>query len=189
MIAKNLNKVPQFFRQFAKGTGGSINIEAIIFLPFLLICIVTTIMFYDAYRTDSLGDKATFTIGDMLSRETNYITPDYVDSAKSLMNFLTESTADENTLRVSVVSYDAYNDSYAVEWSQVRGPHAVPMALGDLADAHTFLPTMVNGEQLIVVDTYLDYVWPLNVGFDNFTMEARAFTRPRFAPQLVWLDS
>ena len=189
MIAKTLRKTPQYFRQFAGETRGSINIEAIIFLPFLMICIVTTIMFYDAYRTDSLGDKATFTIGDMLSRETDYVTPGYVDSAKSLLNVLTESETGHNTLRVTVVSYDANNDSYEVEWSQERGSHAVPMVTADLATAASTLPVMVNGEQLIVVDTYLDYVWPLNLGFDNFTMEARAFTRPRFAPQLVWLDS
>lgn len=189
MIVKYFRKLARYSQHFAHGTRGNTNVEAIIFLPFLLICIVTSIMFYDAYRTDSLGEKASYTIGDMFSRETDYITPDYVDSIKSLMDFLTESQPTENTLRVTVVSYNAVNDQYAVEWSEVRGAHAVALTSTDVASNHASLPAMVHGEQVILVDTYLDYVWPLDFGWSDFTMEARVFTRPRFAPQLVWQAS
>lgn len=189
MILKTCRELSQYFRRFAGDTRGTITIEAIVYLPFLAFCTVTSVMFYDAYRTDSLGEKATYTLGDMLSRETDYITPAYVDSAKSLMNFLTESEAGENTIRVSVVSYHEATDSYSVEWSQVRGPHVSVLDTTEITGGPDNLPNMVDGEQLIVIDTYLDYVWPLAVGFDDITMEARVFTRPRFAPQLVWSES
>ena len=189
MIHKTCQKLSRHLFRFAGETRGTITIEAIVFLPFLAICTVTSIMFYDAYRTDSLGEKATYTLGDMLSRETDYITPAYVDSAKSLMNFLTDTDAAQNTIRVSVVSYNAVGDKYQVEWSQVRGPHVSVLKSNEMATLRDSLPVMVNGEQLIVVDTFLDNLWPRAVGFDDITMRARVFTRPRFAPQLVWSES
>lgn len=189
MIVKILNKLSLHLRKFGTDARGGVNVEAMIFLPFLLATIVATMAFYDAFRKDSLGDKATFTISDMLSRETNYITPVYVDSAKSLFTFLTGSSDAESTLRVSVVSYNGRDDRYEIEWSQVRGAHAQPLTDSDLINAQAMLPVMVNAEQLIVVDSFLNYEWPIDLGFENHVMNSRVFTRPRFAPQLVWLGN
>ena len=189
MIVKTFNKLTTHMRQFLGDARGSVNVEGAIFLPFLLATIVATMVFYDAFRKDSLGDKATFTIGDMLSRETDYITPEYVDSAKQLFSFLTGSPDAENTLRVSVVAYNASTGGYNVRWSQVRGGHAMPLTDADLANAQDQLPVMVHAEQVILVDSYLDYDWPVDLGFQDEVMIARVFTRPRFAPQLVWLEN
>lgn len=174
-------------RGFGRKSDGGVNIEAILFLPLLIISTVAALVFYDAFRKDSLGDKATFTVGDMLSRETDYITPDYIDSTKALFSFLTGTTEAENTLRVTVVQYDLETDSYSAIWSEARGSHVGPLDDGDLIDAHTQLPVMSDAEQVIVVDTYLDYTVPSRVG--DVVFDARVFTRPRFAPQLVWSGS
>lgn len=175
--------------RFARDARGDVNVEAVIFLPFLILTMVATMVFYDVFRKDSLGDKATFTVGDMMSRETDYITPAYIDSTKALFTFLTGTSSAENTLRVSVVQYDAETDAYTVLWSEARGPHEGPMTAADLVNAHAQLPNMVDAEQVIVVDSYLDYNWPLDLGFGDQLLTSRVFTRPRFAPQLVWLGN
>lgn len=182
-----MNKAIATLRGFGRKSDGGVNIEAILFLPLLIISTVAALVFYDAFRKDSLGDKATFTVGDMLSRETDYITPAYLASTKSLFSFLTGTEESENTLRVSVVQYDTETDSYSVIWSEAQGPHASPLPLGALANAHAQLPVMSDAEQVIVVDSFIDYTVPSRVG--DVVFEARVFTRPRFAPQLVWSGS
>ncbi|WP_323763270.1 hypothetical protein [Marinovum sp.] len=189
MIVKTFEKTASQLRQFRTETRGSVNVEAIIFMPLLILTMAVTMIFYDAFRRDSLGEKAAYTLGDMLSRETDYITPDYVDSAISLFGFLSESEDELTGIRVSVVSFDGATQSYNVEWSEVRGGHATPMTEAEVATQHDQLPNMVSGEQLIVVETFIDYEWPLNLGFDDGVLTARVFTRPRFAPQLVWQGS
>lgn len=189
MIVKNFRKLTSQLAKFGRDADGSVNIEAILLLPILLVTMAVSMVFYDAFRRDSLGEKATYTLGDMLSRETNYITPEYVDSAKALFGFLTETPDIENTIRVSVVSFDGATQSYNVEWSEVRGSHAMPMTATEAAGQTDQLPNMVSGEQLIVIDTYVDYEWPLELGYSDGTLTARVFTRPRFAPQLVWSGS
>lgn len=172
---------------FARKADGGVNIEAMLFLPLLIAATVGSLIFYDAFRKDSLGDKATFTVGDMLSRETDYITPAYIDSTKALFGFLTGTQDTENTLRVTVVQYDQDSDSYSVVWSDARGPHVGPLSDADMSDAHDAFPVMVDAEQVIVVDSYVDYSVP--TGLHDRVFEARVFTRPRFAPQLVWSGS
>ncbi|WP_283643920.1 TadE/TadG family type IV pilus assembly protein [Marinovum algicola] len=189
MIVKNFGKLASQLRKFLRDADGSVNIEAIILMPVLLLTMAVSMVFYDAFRRDSMGEKATYTLGDMLSRETAYITPAYVDSAKDLFGFLTGTGDADNTIRVSVVSYDGPGASYNVEWSEVRGAHAMTLTDAELAGQHDQLPVMVSGEQLIVVETYVDYDWPLELGFNDGVLTARVFTRPRFAPQLVWLGS
>ncbi|MDA7427525.1 hypothetical protein PGB28_03570 [Primorskyibacter aestuariivivens] len=185
LFANMMTKARSALNGFARKADGGVNIEAILFLPLLIIATAGSLVFYDAFRKNSLGDKATFTIGDMLSRETDYITPTYIDSTKALFNFLTGTEATENTLRVTVVQYDLETDSYSVVWSEARGSHAAPLSDADMSNAHNEFPVMVDSEQVIVVDTFVDYSVPTSAIRDR-VFDARVFTRPRFAPQLVW---
>lgn len=189
MIVQLMQKARSALHGFARDVKGSVNVEGVIFFPFLIATMAATMVFYDAFRKDSLGDKATFTVGDMLSRETDYITPTYVDSTKELFSFLTGSESSANTIRVSVIQYDADTSEYTVVWSEARGGHASPLTNADMVNAANELPNMVDAEQVIVVDTYVDYEWPLNLGFTDEILTSRVFTRPRFAPQLVWSGS
>lgn len=189
MIVKNFEKTASQLRKFRNDADGSVNVEAIIFIPLLLVTMAVSMVFFDAFRRDSLGEKAAFTLGDMLSRETGYITPDYIDSAISLFGFLSNSEDQLTSIRVSVVSYNGATNSYDVEWSEVRGALTSALTGAEVATQHDQLPNMVSGEQLIVVETFIDYEWPLDLGFDDGVLTARVFTRPRFAPQLVWQGS
>lgn len=189
MTVRFFRKTSARLARFQDEAHGSVNVEALLLLPLLIVTMAVSMVFYDAFRQDSLGEKATYTLGDMLSRETNYITADYVDSAKFLFDVLTGAPEGETSVRVSVVSYDGEDDAYRLEWSQVRGLHVPLLTEADVASQTAQLPVMVSGEQLILVETYIDYDWPLNLGYDDGVLTARAFTRPRFAPQLVWQGS
>jgi hypothetical protein len=56
--------------------------------------------------------------------------------------------------------------------------------------AHASLPTMRDGEEVIVVEAESIYPSIFNVGIgDTKKIESRVVTSPRFAPQILWENS
>ncbi|WP_322866547.1 TadE/TadG family type IV pilus assembly protein [Aquicoccus sp. G2-2] len=168
---------------FADDSRGSVTIEAVIMLPILIWAYCATFVYFDAYRQTAINEKATYTIADMFSRDTMPVNDAYLDGAYSMLNFLTRSNSDRK-LRVSVIRYDADEDEYHLQWSKARGP------VGPIADGsknwRAILPTMSDEEILIYVETWTDYDAPFNVGLNDEVTAVKVFTRPRFAPQVLF---
>ncbi|WP_205123522.1 TadE/TadG family type IV pilus assembly protein [Marimonas lutisalis] len=169
---------------FAAETRGSVTVEAVIMLPALFWAYCALYTFFDAYRYTGAAHKAAFTVSDAMSRETNPINDDYLDTTHELLGFLTRS-GNPHRLRVTVVRYDEQTDDHYVEWSQTRGPIS-GITAQDASDWDDKLPGMVDEERLIVVETWTDYQPPFNIGLSESTIQTFVFTRPRFAPQLLY---
>lgn len=181
-----MKKTPlaQRMAAFRDDTRGTVTVEALVMLPLLLWAFCALFTFFDAYRQTSISHKAAYTLSDMLSRETSPVTNDYLDSAQELLGFLTRSDT-ERRMRVSVVRFDLDQNEHFIEWSQTRG------AIGALDNAtigswDARLPVMVDEERIILVETWTDYNAPFNVGLNGQTISTFVFTRPRFAPQLLF---
>lgn len=171
---------------FRDDTRGSAAIESAIILPMLFWAYIAMFVFFDGYKTRSMTEKAAFTISDMLSRETTAIDDYYLGSTRKLFDLLAQSDSPSG-LRVTVVSYSAATQQHNLEWSKTIGNmEALPES--KLADFVPLLPTIAGGESLIVVETRSTYEPALDVGLGDITIETFIFTRPRFAPQLVWSD-
>lgn len=189
MLMSQITRLKARFGRFSQDTRGSVNIEALLFFPLLITLIASTIVFYDAFRRDSLAQKAAYTIGDMISRETEAINPTVVSSARDLVALMSDVTRDDVSVRVTQVVYNKAADEYRRNWSQRSGAHAPVLDNADLATMTDNLPIMVGGERIILVDVYVDFEWPIELGFDDFTYHTQVFTRPRFAPQLAWSNN
>jgi hypothetical protein len=91
-------------------------------------------------------------------------------------------------LRITVISYDSdkrgRNERFTVEWSQSRGTK--PPRSGNLNDYADSIPVMARGDQLILVETWSDHVPAFEAGLDAFEIKTYSFTRPRFAPQILF---
>ncbi|MCP1168150.1 TadE/TadG family type IV pilus assembly protein [Limimaricola litoreus] len=162
--------------------GGAMIVELVIMLPLLLWCFTATWVFFDAYRTKAVNARAAYTIGDTLSRETGYVTPDYLLSLKTLQDFLVDGRP--TRLRVSVVGYDALLDRYTVRWSIPTGTGLELLDGTALEDMRDRLPEIPGGEIVTLVESWIDYTPLFDVGLAPFTFEEMAVTRPRFAGQL-----
>lgn len=175
-------------RRFGRDETGNVAIESVIFMPLILSIMAATFSFHDAFRHKSLNIKAAYTISDAISRQTDPINNAYLDGMVELMEFLTRS-AGPYSLRVSLVRWNNKKSKYIVEWSKTRGDFN-RYRTRDLAAISDQLPTLLHNERVIVVETSTDYVPPMTVPglpaqeFYNF-----GFTRPRFAPKIVWSDS
>lgn len=176
-------------RGFRRSEDGSLTVEAVIVLPILFAVIMMTFVFHDVFSFRNIRQKATYTVADILSRETDPVTADYLDNAKRLYDTITQDNG-TNTLRVSLVSYDADTDTYAVAWSEVRGADTyVSLTTTDVRNAHEMFPDMADEERLIVVETMATYRPFFQFGLGLVDIPSRALVKPRFAPQVVYSGS
>jgi hypothetical protein len=175
-------------RRFWSNAEGQMSIEAVIWLPLVIAVLSATFSLYDAFRYKSLNIKAAYTISDALSRETDPIDNDYLDGMVDLLSYLTRSEG-PYSLRVTLVRYNANKSKYVAEWSKTRGDFD-RLRNRDLASMLEQLPTLLHNERVIVVETSTMYEPPFEVpGLNTAELFYNyGFTRPRFAPKLVWSD-
>lgn len=173
-------------RRFRKDNSGSVMVETVICLPLLFFALAATFEFFDVHRYKSAREKATYTLADMLSRETASVSDVYMDNAMSLFDSVTNDSG-INQIRVSVIQYDLDTDEYFVWWSEVRGTGSYSaLTDADVRNAHDKLPIMTDGDQVILVESKSEYI-PLfkNVGLGpSVPISTRMFTSIRFAAQL-----
>ncbi len=172
--------------KFTRSEHGGMTVEAVLVIPILVWAITATFVFWDAFKTINISQKATYTVADMLSRETAAIDADYMTATHELFDYLA-GTEGDNSLRVSVVSMaqdpDTLVKSMSLEWSEGVGGMTGHSDLSVLKDR---VPDMAAGDQLIIVESVQEWAPSFAVGLANYRFREFAISRPRFAPQLVW---
>ena len=175
-------------RRFGSSETGSLTVEAVLVLPLLLWVYLASFIFFDAFRAQSLNDKAAFAIADAMSRETRSITVTYIDSMRDIHRAMTFARL-PTKVRISVLRYDGAADQHHVVWSQARGPNLSILKDTDLTGSSGIretIPMMSDGERIILVETVLPYEPVFNVGVDAILMQAITPISPRYASQLCW---
>lgn len=177
-----LKRIKSTVHRFRREEEGTVVVEAIIIFPVLFAAVLSTFVFFDAFRNQSINLKAAYTISDALSRETEAITNDFMINSWRMHRFLTNAEA-LTQLRVTLIQYHADEDEYTVVWSEAKGG---PGHLGN-ADLTAMVtneevPVMPDLETLILVQTWVNYKPNFSIGIGEFTFENMIFTRPRSAP-------
>ncbi len=175
--------IRQLARSLRGNNQGSIAVEGLIMLPILIWCFAGAHIFFEAFRVQSNNLRAAYTITDALTRENGYVTPEYLDSVYDLQSFLTPD-GEGSQLRISVVRYNAGDDSYSIRWSQGRSVQ--PMTDAELQNLQPHLPIRADDEIAILVESWIDWTPGFEVGLDPFTFYDLAVAPPRFAGQLCW---
>jgi hypothetical protein len=178
----------RFLKGFAQDTRGFVNVEAVIVFPALLFLFGVGWTYFDAFRQQAVNQKANYVISDMISRETEAITGTYITNARTLLRHLTKTNGDESDLRITVVKFSEDHAGWQVKWYENRGsyPRLQNADMTALADR---LPTGMDGEELILVETWDTFDPVFNVGLNTFEIQTYSFTRPRYAPQVVYESS
>ncbi|MFW8634388.1 TadE/TadG family type IV pilus assembly protein [Cribrihabitans pelagius] len=173
---------------FARDTRGNVSIEFAFYAPLLLGLFAAIYTFFDAFRQENVNLKAAYTISDLISRETNYVNEAYIDSMHALAGLLVRGGTSLST-RISVVRWDEAGNRYYVDWSKVRGTAYTEWADGDINNIKEKLPAMPDQERVILVETKNSVEPAFNIGLPSMAIENFIFTRPRFAPQVVFVES
>lgn len=183
-------------RRFWREDHASLTVEAVLILPLLLWAFLAVYGFFDVYRERNLAIKGNFAISDLLSRETNNVTPAYMDGIASVYKYLTRSGS-EAWVRVTVVHCnedcaDNDNRELDLEWSAATGT-ALELDQADLNQYYNeVVPIIPFGERVVMVETHKEFTPAFSArltGVGARDLDDVVMTRPRFAPTLAWSDS
>lgn len=178
------SSLKRFLCGFASDTRGVVSLEFALMMPLLFWALGAMAVFFDGYRQSTVNLKAAYTISDVVSRETNGVDDDYVDTLKSLYDFLTRKGSG-NSIRVTVVGWDGAQNKYVVDWSAKRGmDDAITNDNLDLIQSR--LPVLSDGDRIIVVETNTLYEPNFKIGLGDKVLSNFVVTRPRFAPLVAW---
>lgn len=183
--------IKRALRRFRKSEQGTVTLETVIMLPFLFGLLIFGYQFFDMFHFKSVREKATYTIADMLSRETSIVDATYIDNTKVLFDTITGDNGN-NQIRTSVVRFhdrDAPEvDEIELRWSEVRGTGDLQgLSPDDVRTAFDVFPTMTDGQDLIMVETRSIYDANLPFGVAKDTpITTNMFMTLRFASQLCF---
>lgn len=173
---------------------GTMSVELVLVLPMLFWAYVAMVVFYDAYRARMEAQAAALHVADLVSRQSQTVTTDYLDGMNDVYDFLT--TRNRNTrLRISSIMWVEDQDDPQIAWSYgTRGlPSLLDLSLasfggtdGDdddapapsgfsilenqmpVADLVDRIPQVLPGEALILVEAFTLWRSPIIswMGFD-----------------------
>ncbi len=171
--------------RFVRSEQGSLSIEAVLVVPILAWAIVATFVFFDAFKTQYISKRATYTIADMLSREETPVDANYLASLHEMYNYLANGEGD-NTLRVTVVERKTDEDTGVPYLDLVWSEGVNVEKYVNLSVIEDRIPGISVGEQLIVVESEQDWSPAFGVGLADYKFYEIALARPRFSPKLCW---
>lgn len=171
-------------RDFCRREDGTVAVEAMLVMPIMFWAFLSMFAIHDAFRAYGIHQKAAFSIGDAISRETVPIDDEYFNGVRDMFEYLAHSQG-QTDMRISQIWYDAVANEYKVDWSEKRG------SISELTDIvvknwHDKLPVMIGNERVLLLETWSVYDPPFETGLTNDEIRTYVFTRPRYAPKVCF---
>lgn len=169
----------KILRRFGTDETGTLMAESVLVLPFMLWSYLALFVYWDSYRAINVVQKAAYTISDIISREKVAVDDAYINGMDAMMEYLIDADQDAKT-RVSSITWSQLNNRYEVKWSRSPDnamPQLTTASVADLADR---LPTMFEGDFIVLVEVEVGYKPSFNVGVGDQVIRQFIATRPRF---------
>ncbi|MBI1219622.1 MAG: hypothetical protein GC186_13855 [Rhodobacteraceae bacterium] len=187
-----MKRIKTRLASFLRDTRGTITAEALVALPLLIWAHLATYQYFDAFLTIARNDKATYTLADMISRQTGTVTPTFIDGMNTLYAYLDRSETTNTAVRVTCLSWNpalGANGEYYVVWSDASGT-GTPLTSDTLQDLISKFPVIAASDTLILVETKVGYTPSFKiVGMKSQELNSYVVTRPRISPQVVYKSS
>jgi hypothetical protein len=179
-----MRAVLALLRRFARDRTGTILVESVMVLPLMAWAFVGTFTIFEAFRIETLNTRNSYTIGDALSRETNEVTPAYIEGLNDVFKEMTQSAFD-TVLRVTVVEWDEETQDYNFKWSYSTAgkPALTPQTLSSI---QPHIPSSADADTSIIVETWMQFSPLMENVIEPMEFAHINITRPRFAAQLPW---
>lgn len=159
------------------------SVETVIVLPVLILLAALMVVLWDGYRREAMATKATYMVGDLISRRDTAIGQRDVEGLAYLFGYVTRTGAAESWMRVTEVWRDG--DDWRIEWSRATGGR-LPLGPSGLGRVSPSLPPVEDKERLVLVQTFLPRNATMTALFGGATSEALAVTRQRYSDSLAW---
>ena len=186
-LRKLTQRAASFARRYKRSDLGSMSIEAVLVLPVIIMGMLLVYTYFAAFQVKSMANKAAYTVSDYVSRQTDPITPAFIEGLSDIYGFLTNTGS--KSLRVSSFTWSDTDGSpaYELQWSYAaNGGQAVTDST--MATLEPRLPLLTNGETVVVVEAVTNWAPLFDVGLEAMTFSDFVATKPRFATQVLFDD-
>jgi Flp pilus assembly pilin Flp len=170
------------FRSFLRDEDGVVLAETLLILPFLVWTLVALFVFWDVWRTINIGQKAAYSIADLLSRQEDPVDPTFIANMENVVEFLTPG-APQRAFRVTSFEYDETADEYCLLFSATTNPIAAPeMTKPQIQQwrAEDKIPTLMDRESVFVVESWVSIAPQFDTGVLNIGPSLEAATYGEF---------
>ncbi|WP_439104220.1 TadE/TadG family type IV pilus assembly protein [Celeribacter marinus] len=188
MLGKVQNGLKHCIKAFRRTDDGSMSVEAVMVMPLVLSGLMLSYGWFSAFEAKARANKAAYTISDYVTRQTEAITPEFIEGLGDIYRFLNHEN--NVSLRVSSVRWstaDNDNGEYKLIWSSATGNYAA-LEAADVVDIEHRLPILTDGGEVVVVETERPWAAPFNVGLGEIAFTDFVTTTPRFASQVTYDD-
>jgi len=177
---KNMRQMLKWCRRFSTDDRGVIAMEFTIWLPFLVLWIALSFLFFDAYRSNSKTEKVAYAISDIVSRY-EFVNNAIISDLVTMQDKLLPGRVDQRSLRISSICYE--DDTYKVMWSFSDADEGVT-GIDPLEDATiptAILPAMADQDSIILTELRGRWTPITSIGgLADITWVNQLVTRPRF---------
>ncbi|MHA6296898.1 TadE/TadG family type IV pilus assembly protein [Devosia sp. CAU 1758] len=167
------------FNRLRRDERGASIVEFALLAPVLLLLLIGTVTLFDLFRNLQSVEKATFTVGDMMSRQTA-MSQATLDEMLSLMRHMVP-TASDGGLRVSsIVKEDGV---LVVRWS-----HKAGMNVPDTPLPESVIPDIAEGDSVLLTESFVPHrAFSGAFGVGAVTFGTQSAHRPRFVSSIAFL--
>ncbi len=146
-------------RKFKSNERGAITLEMIILLPLLVLWIVGSNSFFDAFKTYLRASKATYTAVDLISRQ-NEIGPSYMTNVGSVFRSIVDADGANATVIISSIrmtggSFDT-GGTLELDWSLNGAGGTGLTSAGQIPLA--YIPNLLEGEYTVLIQTNVPFI-------------------------------
>lgn len=179
-----------FLRRFWRDDRGNAIVEAVFFLPVLLVAWVGIFAFWEVFSARSAVQKAGYAAADLLSRQMVPVSGATLDGLDKAVEYLVGPRFDVTTRFTHFTRTGPLDTDVAVNWSYSTETQVPVLATPDLVAMAGQLPKLSVGSAGLLVQTDMAYRTPFAVPIVNYVVpEAFAdavVLRPRYVPKLCW---
>lgn len=188
-----MNLFARQFMGFMRDERGNVLGEAVVILPMVIWSYLAFFVYWDAYKTTNVAQKAAFTVADLISREQVTLGTSYVPGMLNLLRYLVD---DQTSTKIRVTSLlfsegatvnigqDDPDDKTMVQWSISPNNLMIPYTDATLQNVLNKIPAMYDGDSVILVETMMDFNPMFDVGMASRQVTNFVVTRPRFLPKI-----
>jgi hypothetical protein len=173
---------PGIISRFLRSERGSFTVEAVIIFPLLVWAYTAMFVFWDAFKTQNINLKATYTIADMISREQEQLCDNYIAGANSIYAFLSPGQENHKLRVTSVRQIRDEDDNPEWEFWSYATPGMQPYT--SFSQFESIVPIMADFDSVVIVSTASDWTPIFNAGLPAMTLSETVVTSPRFSPQI-----
>lgn len=164
-------------------TGGT-TVEFMIVMPLIVFWFAGSFTFFDAYSEWTRSVKATYTVADILSRQTE-VDDDYIDDMNRIFSSIMGEDSNDTWLRVS--SVEQTSEGLELQWSTATGIHD-PLLEDEEIPAEV-IPGLMNGESVVLVESNMTFVpFQSYIGITQKALTKKLAISPRFTSHLANTD-